>query len=125
MSDDIRPTRDADSYVAQWRIQEFLGGGTYCINVNDDGCVDPNDIRHMIAVEIDEDYLSSCRVEFREMDADDESWQVLNGPPDDWSHVNKTGDILIGLLEEAQREGLVLSEADRSRLVRLLDGGAE
>lgn len=123
MSDDIRPLL-AGGYVADWRIHEFLDEEVR-IPLNENGFVDLEDIVQAVAANVDDVYISLSRVEFRESGTG-QPWQVLCNPPPahEPTYVDQTGEIVVRLLVEAQREGHVLTPMQRQRLQQLLRRGS-
>lgn len=121
--DDVQPNLGLRYVAAEWRIQEFLSGWTHNLPLPAEGYFTDDDVLKAIAIEINQDYLLDCRIEFREMKSGD-PWRVLHGGSDERSELNLTADILVRQLEQAQREGLMLSDAQRGRLALLLNGGA-
>lgn len=126
MSDYSQPLSDftCDS-VVEWRIRQYLEGGTYCLPVMADGRVDEQDVLEAIAIEIDDSYLSMCDIEYRPMDSD-EPWTQLSDTTNTRSSAAvMAAETAIELLEARQASGLLLTSEQMARLAALLPGVSE
>lgn len=114
---------DPEYVVVDWRIPEFLGGGTHCVPVDANGDANLEDVWEAISEEIGPDYIADCAVEVTRMGSGEPLRPLAGGAGMD-AGLDSTAERLIDYLQRAFEEGLTLSDDQRGRLTLLLRGTA-